>query len=977
MRVTATPLLALFVAVGLHTTASAQPCPRLDVRNPDGNYFIPGVKGDIRYSTDLALDAYIQRGAGRRPSVVVIHGGAWSSGSRIAHVGQILEMLTRAGYHWFSLDYRLGGLARFEECACRYPRRAGLHSLQVGRARHRSGSTHPARRGLGRAAGCSAGRRTARRRHRRSAVGGFYDLAAVPGVPRNLEGDVLRRASPVANVVPRMPPLLVVHGGADSEVPIAQARRFCEDVVRNDGRCRLLEVNGASHRSENWWPSQWSYKPEIVKWLSALASVSTLEHRPHAGIVEKDILYSASAQLRLDAFVPRRSTPVPAVIVVHGGGWEAGDKVTYVTPLFEPLARAGLAWFSIDYRLTPQFTHLEQLDDVREAIRFVREHHKRFNIDPARIVLVGESASGQMVTQIATEDRSIAGVVSFYGVYDLPAMVTDASPRSLLVRLFRRTVLDEESRAVLRQVLAAVSSSQGHATGTADQRHRRAPVGAGTGIRPAIGGAGRPARAHRARRRASRNGKLGRPLELDDLQTPPGGLDRETLTRQTSARPRVFIVGGGFAGLAAAKALAAAPVHVTMVDRRNHHVFQPLLYQVATASLSPADISAPIRSVLRGQTNCDVVLAEITGVDIENRQISFAGGHVGYDYLVLAAGATHAYFGHDDWAATAPGLKSIEDATELRRRILLAFESAEHEGSDEARRAVLTFGIVGAGPTGVELAGAIKEIAGRTIPRDYRHIDTRTTRVVLFEAGDRLLPSFTPGLSARAQRDLEGMGVEVRLRSAVTNVTSLGIHIGDEFIPVRNVFWAAGVKASPLGRSLGVPLDRAGRVIVGPDLTIPGHPEVFVAGDMAAAKSADTGEPVPGVAQGGLQMGHFAGKAIASDVVGQSQAGTRQPFVYRDKGSMAVIGKAKAVAQIGRLEFGGFLAWLLWGGIHIAFLIGFRNRLVVLISWFWNWLLNARDARLITGDARLDIRIPRSDEFVSDGPPSGTAKKER
>ena len=430
--------------------------------------------------------------------------------------------------------------------------------------------------------------------------------------------------------------------------------------------------------------------------------------------------------------------------------------------------------------------------------------------------------------------------------------------------------------------------------------------------------------------------------------------------------PRVFIVGGGFAGLAAAKALDGVPVSVTIFDRRNHHVFQPLLYQVATAALSPADISAPIRAVVRGQKNCEVVLAEVTGVDLATRRLMLPNGHAGYDYLILAAGATHAYFGHDAWASIAPGLKSIEDATELRRRILLAFESAEYEGSDEARRAVLTFGIVGAGPTGVELAGAIKEIAGETIPRDYRHIDTRTTRVILFEGGDRLLPLFPPDLSARAQRDLERMGVEVRLNSTVTNVTERGIYIGDEFIPVRNVFWAAGVKASSLGRSLGVPLDRAGRVIVGPDLTVQGHPEVFIAGDMAAARSGDTGTPVPGVAQGGLQMGRFAGQTIAREVLGRSIPAHRSPFVYKDKGSMAVIGKAKAVAQIGRLHFGGFFAWLVWGGIHIAFLIGFRNRLQVLFSWFWNWLLNARDARLITGDARLHIQVPRPEEFVAD-----------
>jgi NADH dehydrogenase len=357
-------------------------------------------------------------------------------------------------------------------------------------------------------------------------------------------------------------------------------------------------------------------------------------------------------------------------------------------------------------------------------------------------------------------------------------------------------------------------------------------------------------------------------------------------------------------------------------------------------------------------------MAEVIGVDVPQRRLIVAGGYIGYDYLILAAGATHSYFGHDEWAALAPGLKSIEDATEMRRRILLAFESAEYEGSEDARRAALTFGIVGGGPTGVELAGAIKEIAGQTLPKDYKHIDTRTTRVILFEGADRLLPPFAPELSARALRDLERMGVEVRLKSIVTNITPDGLCVGDEFIPVRNVFWAAGVKANPIGQSLGVPLDRSGRVIVGPDLTIPGHGEVFVAGDMAAANSADTGAPVPGVAQGGIQMGAYAGRTIAAETSGRSTPADRKPFVYRDKGSMAVIGKAKAVAQIGRHNVGGFVAWLLWGGVHIAFLIGFRNRVQVLLSWFWNWLLNARDARLITGDAHLDIEVPRPAGFV-------------
>ena len=441
--------------------------------------------------------------------------------------------------------------------------------------------------------------------------------------------------------------------------------------------------------------------------------------------------------------------------------------------------------------------------------------------------------------------------------------------------------------------------------------------------------------------------------------------------------PRVFIVGGGFAGLAAARALAHSPVRITLFDRRNHHVFQPLLYQVATASLSPADISAPIRTILRGQQNCEIVLAEVVGIDAPRRLLRLRAGYAEYDYLILAAGATHAYFGHDEWAAIAPGLKSIEDATSLRRRILLAFESAEYEGSEEARRAVLTFGIVGGGPTGVALAGAIQEIAGKTLPRDYKHIDTRTTRVMLFEGGPRLLDAFAPELSERTKRDLERMGVEVRLNSRVTNITPQGLFIGDEFIPVRTVFWAAGVQASPLGRTLvestgaegKVTIDRAGRVVVGPDLTIPGHPELFVVGDMAAATSADTGHAVPGVAPAGIQMGRYAGRIVALETGGQHPgAASRPAFVYRDKGSLAVIGKAKAVMQIGKFRQGGFVAWLLWGGIHIATLIGFRNRLQVLLSWFWSWLLNARDARLITGPAQLEVETPRSEEFVFNPP---------
>ncbi len=427
-------------------------------------------------------------------------------------------------------------------------------------------------------------------------------------------------------------------------------------------------------------------------------------------------------------------------------------------------------------------------------------------------------------------------------------------------------------------------------------------------------------------------------------------------------RPRVLIVGGGFGGIQVARKLRGLPLDVTIVDRRNHHLFQPLLYQVATATLSPADIAAPIRALVRDVENCRVVLAKARGVDLRKRQLLFERGAVEYDWLVLAAGATHSYFGHEEWAPLAPGLKTVEDATEIRRRILLAFESAEHEGSAVRREAVLTFAIVGGGPTGVELAGAIKEIAAQTIPRDFRRIDTTTTRVILLQGGDRLLPQLAPELSKRAKRDLESMGVQVRLKARVTAISEDGVHVGDEFVPARNVFWAAGVQASPLAKALGVPLDGSGRVIVGPDLSVPGAPEVFVIGDMAAARSASDGGEVPGVAQGAVQMGRYVGDVIAAAVRGERAS--CEPFRYRDKGTMATIGKSRAVAQIGRFHFSGFFAWLLWGAIHIFFLVGFRNRLGVMASWFWNWIISARDARLITGDARLTIKEPRPGDVV-------------
>jgi alpha-L-fucosidase 2 len=444
-------ILLCIAALGLSAPAIAQPCPALQVRNPDGNYIVPGVKGDIPYSGDLALDAYVQQGSSLRPSIIVIHGGGWSSGSRIAHVGQLLELVTRAGYNWFSIDYRLGSLARFEDSLADV--RAALAFIRCHAADFRIDPVRMVL--LGEDSGAQLAALLAAERPPgilgAVLIGGFYDLTGVPALSTDTDHSLLARASPIERAGAAMPPLLVVHGGADGESPAAHAHRYCDRATRAGGKCQLVEVAGASHRSENWWPTQWHYKREVVDWLAALTREPDLQHRPLEGVVRKGIVYSPSAKLELDAFLPQAGAPVPAVIVVHGGGWEAGDKVTYVTPLFEPLARAGLAWFSIDYRLTPEFTNADQLEDLRQAIRFVRAGHKRFNIDPARIFLIGESASGQMVAQIATEDRSLGGVVSFYGVYDFTAMVTDASPRSLLVRLFRRTVLNGESRAELRR----------------------------------------------------------------------------------------------------------------------------------------------------------------------------------------------------------------------------------------------------------------------------------------------------------------------------------------------------------------------------------------------------------------------------------------------------------------------------------------------------------------------------------------------
>jgi len=438
-------------------------------------------------------------------------------------------------------------------------------------------------------------------------------------------------------------------------------------------------------------------------------------------------------------------------------------------------------------------------------------------------------------------------------------------------------------------------------------------------------------------------------------------MDMKSNTR--TDRPRVIIIGGGFAGLAVAKQLRGTDADVALLDRQNHHVFQPLLYQVATASLSPASISAPIRAALTSKADCQVVLADVIGIDVERKRVLVEEGSAPYDYLVLCVGVRHDYFGNDHWESVAPGLKTIQDATEIRRRMLLAFESAEHEADDAARRAALTFAIIGGGPTGVELAGAIKSIASRTLPREYRNIDTTTARVVLFEGGPRVLAGFPEDLSVRAQRDLESLGVEVELNQRVTSLDENGVHVGSEFVPAQNIFWAAGVKASPLLKNLDTPLDRSGRAIVGPDLTVPGHPEIFVIGDAASYTPPSSDVALPGVAQVAMQMGRHAGRIICEEITQGTSSARSKPFVYRDKGSMAIIGKNKAVATVGKRKFAGFPAWLLWAGVHVAFLVGFRNRTRVLLSWSVSWLLNSHDARLIVGDARMRIREPRGPGF--------------
>lgn len=432
------------------------------------------------------------------------------------------------------------------------------------------------------------------------------------------------------------------------------------------------------------------------------------------------------------------------------------------------------------------------------------------------------------------------------------------------------------------------------------------------------------------------------------------------MTDADNSHRSIVILGGGFGGLYAAKRLRNANARVTVVDRRNYHLFQPLLYQVATAALNPSDIAYPIRAVVARQKNTNVILGEAVAIDPARKIVKLADGEIEYDYLIVATGATHSYFNHPEWEPSAPGLKTIEDALEIRRRVLIAFEEAERESDRQRQAAWLTFVIVGGGPTGVELAGALSEIARHTMLRDFRTINPSSARVILAEGRDRVLPAYPPDLSRKAEEQLRALGVEVITNAVVTSVsqTNVEMRVGagaparpgagetpapTRTIETRTVLWAAGVQASPIARTLGVPLDRAGRVLVNDDLTIPGHPEVFVIGDLAALK-----EPVPGVAPAAIQEGVHAARNIER----MMRAAPMRPFHYRDKGSLATIGRAAAVADFGRVHISGFFAWFAWLAVHIFFLIGFRNRVLVILQWAWAYLTYQRGARLITPSAR-------------------------
>lgn len=409
------------------------------------------------------------------------------------------------------------------------------------------------------------------------------------------------------------------------------------------------------------------------------------------------------------------------------------------------------------------------------------------------------------------------------------------------------------------------------------------------------------------------------------------------------AKPQVVIIGGGFGGITVARALRKAPAQITLVDRSNHHLFQPLLYQVATAALSPADIAAPIRSVLRGSPNTEVLMAAVHGLDLKNRLVLTSHHSIQYDYLVLATGSTYSYFGHDDWAQFAPGLKSIVDATRIRRKILLAFEAAEIESDTEKRKACLTFVLVGAGPTGVEMAGSIAELAYQALRSDFRHIDPRLTRIILIEAGPRILSGFSDSSARKARKKLESLGVEIRLNTRVAQIDPIGVTINGARIEARSMIWCAGVVASPAGKWLNAEVDRTGRVKVNPDLTVPGHPEIYVIGDTASV--IQEGKPLPGVAPVAMQEGRFVSAMIKRRLRG---APADFEFRYFNKGNLATVGRSFAIAEFGRIHLAGLFAWLTWTVVHIYYLIGFRSRVLIMMEWAWAYFTFQRGARLIT-----------------------------
>jgi len=425
---------------------------------------------------------------------------------------------------------------------------------------------------------------------------------------------------------------------------------------------------------------------------------------------------------------------------------------------------------------------------------------------------------------------------------------------------------------------------------------------------------------------------------------------------------RVVVVGAGFGGLNAARALGRAPVQLTVVDRKNHHTFQPLLYQVATGGLSPGEIASPIRSILSGRENTEVLMAEVIGFDLARRIVETADMPIPYDYLIVAAGASHAYFGHDEWEPLAPGLKTVEDAIEIRRRVLLAFELAEKQAVAGETTLPMNFIVVGGGATGVELAGTLAEISRHALAHEFRSIDPKRTHILLLEGGPRVLPAYPEDLSRSAEEQLRRLGVEVRTSTMVTQVEPGAVHVEESHLQAAVVLWAAGVAASPLGTKLGATVDRAGRVVVNPDLSLPEHPEVFVIGDLASVKDKH-GKMLPGVAPVAMQQGRFVAKLIRREIEsratssaassGKTEVLSRPPFHYWDKGSLATIGRAAAVAEFGKIHISGFVAWLAWLFIHILFLIGFRNRLLVFIQWAWSYVTYERGARLITGSTSL------------------------